>query len=165
MLRAIAYTTEVIPARPGKGIPRSSQMESIRQFAAASEIEVIAWFEDEAAEKDILKRPGVQAILAYDQPCDILLCERVRAFAGSMAGLNPFLEELKKRGLRLEPAASMWDCVSQQLRRRSRAWPVLPPFRIENEAATAGWYRVARPARLNFVNLVHRAPPSVSTRL
>ena len=133
-------------------------MESIKRYAAEKGIEIIAWFADDRNEEDLLKRPGIQALLEFGQPYELVLCERVRALARSMAALDSFLKELEHRQVQFESAVMTWDFVSQQCRRRSKLLPVLP------RVVQLGGYRVAKPVRLNFVHLVHHARPSISLR-
>ena len=165
MTRAVAYVKDIVLGREGEVLKRACQTELIKQFAAANEIEIDAWFEDAACSEDILKRPGIQALLAYPKPFDLVICERPRALARSVAALAPFLQELDRRGVGLESATPAWDCLSQQCRRRSRSLPILPrsaqlPHTIGGHAR----YRVAKPARLNFADLVNHAPSSMSQR-
>jgi len=165
IMKAVAYTSEIV-APNGGVIHPDMQMESIRRYAAENSIEIVAWFSDGTREENPLKRPGVQALLACTQPFDLVLCERVWAISRSMAVLEPFFKELDRRSAGFVSAASMWDCVSQQCRRRSKSLPVLPRVtELPGEAGGPGRYRVARPACLNFVHLVHHAPPSISQRL
>jgi hypothetical protein len=165
MARAIAYVYDIVLDRIEEVIPRSDQIERIQRFAADHEVEVVAWFEDRACNEDVLKRPGVRALLAYGEPYDRVICERVWALSRSMAVLEPFFQELDRRGVEFESATSTWDCVSQQCRRRSKLLPTVPRA-AQLPDATGGRvrYRVAKPVRLNFVHLVHDAPSSMSRR-
>jgi DNA invertase Pin-like site-specific DNA recombinase len=156
MKRAIAYVSDIILGRTGEVIKRSCQVELIAQYASDKDTEIIGWFEDEMYNEDILKRPGIQALLSYDKPYDLLICERVWALSRSMGALEPFFKELDRRGVKLECATTMWDCVSQQCRRRfrgpARAKP--RPARPVAEPQKAERARVARPAHLHFAHLV-----------
>jgi DNA invertase Pin-like site-specific DNA recombinase len=156
MKKAIAYVSDIILGRTGEVIKRSCQVELIAQYASDKDTEIIGWFEDEMYHEDILKRPGIQALLSYDKPYDMLICERVWALSRSMAALEPFFKELDRRGVKLECATLMWDCVSQQCRRRfrgpARAKPLpAPPVSAPKEAKRSD---VARPAHLHFADLV-----------
>ncbi len=166
MARAIAYVNDIVLGRTDEILTRSRQIELIKQFAADHEIEIVAWFEDTICDKDVLERPGVQALLACREAYDRVICERVWALSRSMAALEPFFRELDRRGVGFESATSTWDCVSQQSRRRSKLLPVLPKT-AQSTAAMEGRvrYQVAKPARLNFVHLIHQVPPSMSQRL
>ena len=161
--RAIAYTSDIILGRTGEIIKRSCQVELIKQFAADSDIEIAAWFEDEMYNEDVIMRPGIQALLAYDQPCDLVLCERVWALSRSMAILEPFFKELDRRGVGFESATTMWDCVSQRCRRRFspvlREFPTAAPVFVREGSVRI---RVARPARLTFAHLLHHAHPRMT---
>ena len=161
--KAIAYTSDIILGRTGEIIKRSSQAELIKKYAVENDIEIVGWFEDEMYNEDVLMRSGIQGLLAFDQSCDMVLCERVWAFSRSMAILEPFFKELERRRLGFEAATTMWDCVSQRCRRRFS--PTLIEFRpalpvVEGDKARK--IRVARPARLKFVHLLHHAHPRTS---
>ncbi len=158
-MRAIAYTREFIIAQTGEVVSPGSQMELIQRCAAEKGMEIVAWFTDGRCEEDLLKRPGIQALLGYDQPYEIVLCARTWALARSMAALEPLFKELDRRQVEVESAVPAWDLLSQQCRRRSKSLPVLPHY------VRSGGYRVAKPVRLNFVHLVHPAHPSISPRL
>jgi DNA invertase Pin-like site-specific DNA recombinase len=165
MGRAIAYVSDIVPGRAGEVLTRSRQIEIIKQFAADSEIEIAAWFEDETCNAAVLNRPGIRALLECRQPYDRVICARVWALARSRAALEPFFQELDRRGVGFAAAASTWDCVSQQSRRRFKSLPVLPQVDRIPDAMGEFRYRVAKPVRLNFVHLVHRAAPSMPQRL
>ncbi len=156
MVKAVAYTREIIIAQPGEFIDRAAQTGQVKQFAAENAMEIIAWFTDESEEDNLLKRPGIQALLNCDQSYEVVICERVWVLSRSMAALEPFFKELDRRGAGFESVTSMWDCVSQQCRRRSRSPPVLPRvIQLPDEAGGLGRYHVAKPIRLNFAHLVH----------
>jgi DNA invertase Pin-like site-specific DNA recombinase len=156
MKRAIAYVSDIILGRTGEVIKRSCQVELIAQYAADNDTEIIGWFEDEMYNEDVLMRPGIRALLSCDKPYDLVICERVWALSRSMAALEPFFKELDRRGVKLESATMMWDCVSQQCRRRfrgparakSRPAPAVAKSREAEHAS------VARPAHLHFAHLV-----------
>ena len=155
MKKAIAYVSDIILGRTGEVIKRGCQVELITQYAAENQIDIVGWFEDEMYVEDVLVRPGIQALLVYDKPYDLVLCERVWALSRSMAVLEPFFQELDRRGVEFQTATTMWDCVSQKVRHRSR------PLRVKSQApkrvvAREGKarVRVARPAHLHFQNLV-----------
>ncbi len=166
MARAIAYIRDIVLSRAGGVITRTRQAELINQFAADNGVEIAAWFEDETGSEDILARPGIRALLAYPEKYSLVICDRVRAFSHSMTALEPFFKELDRRNVGFESATSAWDRVSQQCRRRFNSAPILPRAnQLPEKNSDRVRYRVARPVRLNFVYLVHPAPPSVSQRL
>ena len=160
MKRAIAYTSDIILGRTGEVISRSCQAELIKQYAGDNGIEIVGWMEDEMYNEDVLMRPGIQELLAFDKPYDLVLCERVWALSRSMAALEPFFKELDRRKVGFESATTMWDCVSQRCRRRFsptlREAPALPPvvMRVEKNRV-----HVSRPGRLRFAHLLHHAHP------
>lgn len=155
MKKALAYVSDIILGRTGEVIKRSCQVELIAQYASDNGIDIIGWFEDEMYVEDVLMRPGIRALLAYDKPYDMVLCERVWALSRSMAALEPFFKELDRRGAKFEAATTMWDCVSQRCRHRfSPSRPqtqVLQPVEVREEG---GKSHVARPAHLHFEGLV-----------
>jgi DNA invertase Pin-like site-specific DNA recombinase len=159
MKRAVAYVSDIILGRTGEVIKRSYQAETIRKFAADNDIEVVAWFEDEMYNEDVLMRPGIQDLLACEVPCELLLCERVWALSRSMPVLEAFFKELDRRHLRLECATTMWDCVSQKCRRRFRPGAAARPM-PRAAVSRAGFHavRVARPARLKFTGIPRHHP-------
>jgi DNA invertase Pin-like site-specific DNA recombinase len=159
MATAVAYTSDIIDAPNGEVIHRDIQAERIKRFAAERAVKVVAWFEDDSSEPDLMRRPGVRALFSCDQRYDLVLCERVWALSRSMAALEPFFKELDRRGAAFETATAMWDAVSQQCRRRSKSLAVKPAIPEPSR------YRVAKPARFNFVHLVHHTGPSISRRL
>ena len=160
MKKAVAYVSDIILGRTGEVIKRAYQKELIRRHAEDAGIEVVAWFEDEMYNEDVLMRPGIQALLAYDGPYDVVLCERVWALSRSMAVLEVFFKELDRRGLNFECSTTMWDCTSQKVRRRFS--PSLAELRPDGRLVartTDVDARVARPARVNFLNLTKHSRP------
>jgi DNA invertase Pin-like site-specific DNA recombinase len=153
MKRAIAYTSDIILGRTGEIIKRAYQAELIGKYASDNAVEIVAWFEDEMYNEDLLTRPGIQAMLACKEPYDLVLCERVWALSRSMAVLEPFFRTLEKRGVKLESATTMWDCISQKCRRRFD--PLLPQVHPAGPvvARTPGFH-VHRPAHMHFAKLV-----------
>ena len=153
MKRAIAYTSDIILGRTGEIIKRSYQSELILKHAAENGLEIVAWFEDEMYNEDVLTRPGIQSMLSCKEPYDLILCERVWAFSRSMTMLEPLFRELERRGVKLESATTLWDCVSQKCRRRFD--PLLPqvhpagPVIVREKA-----FHVHRPAHMHFTKLV-----------
>ncbi|MBI5529832.1 MAG: recombinase family protein [Deltaproteobacteria bacterium] len=160
MKTAVAYVGDIILGRTGEVIGRSYQRELIRRHADEAGIEIVAWFEDEMYNEDVLMRPGVQALLAFGRPYDMVLCERVWALSRSMAVLEVFFKELDRRGLNFGCATTMWDCTSQKVRRRFS--PSLAELRPERPLVVRGDgadTRVARPARLNFLDVTKHSRP------
>jgi len=160
MKKAVAYASDIILGRTGEVINCAYQKELIRRHAEEAGIEILAWFEDEMYNEDVLMRPGIQALLAFDRPYDLVLCERVWALSRSMAVLEVFFKELDRRGLDFSCATTMWDCTSQKVRRRFS--PSLSELRPEGRLVARGTdsnARVAKPARVNFLNLTGHSRP------
>ena len=156
MVRAVAYVRDIDLGPAGEALGRAGQTRLIQQFAADAAVEIVAWFEDGPSSEEVLKRPGIQSLLAYSEPYDLLLCERVWVLSRSLAALKPFFKELDARGVGFESAASAWDCISQQCRRRFKSLPVLPRAApVPGEIGRLVRCRIAKPARLNFAHLVH----------
>ena len=129
--KAIAYTSDIILGRTGEVINRAYQKELIRQFAEDNNIEVVAWFEDEVYDEDILTRPGIQKMLAYEKPYDIFLVERVWALNRKMTTLAGFLKVLAQKKVTLATATYLWDCTSQMVRRQAAEKTTVPAKVIE----------------------------------
>jgi DNA invertase Pin-like site-specific DNA recombinase len=154
---AIAYVSDVILGRTGEVIGRAAQKEAIRQHADASGIEIVAWFEDEAYDEEILTREGIRSLLTSGTRCDCVLVERVWSLSRNWKLLEAFLGELGQRGMRLEAATMLWDCTSQRARhfhsdRRPRKARVPRPDIV----TAAARVRIKKPERLFFTDLVHR---------
>jgi hypothetical protein len=165
MKKAIGYTSDIILGRTGEVISRKCQAELISQYAVENGIEIVAWMEDEMYNEDVLMRPGIQELLAFDQPYDMVLCERVWALSRSMAVLEPFFKELDRRKVGFESATTMWDCVSQRCRRRfSPTLKELAPALPAPVVARSEVHRihVSRPNRLRFAHLLHHAHPRLT---
>jgi DNA invertase Pin-like site-specific DNA recombinase len=113
---AVAYVSDVILGRTGEVIGRDVQRAAIRRYAEENGIEIIAWFEDEAYNADVLSRGGIRELLVCAKAGDRVLVERVWALSRSWSVLERLLEELRRRGLRLESATLLWDCTSQRAR-------------------------------------------------
>jgi len=154
---AIAYVSDVILGRTGEVISRAAQKEAIRRHADASGIEIVAWFEDEAYDEEILTREGIRSLLASGKRCDCILVERVWALSRSWTLLEAFLGELGQRGMRLEAATTLWDCTSQRARHfYSDRKPRRPRVPRPDVVTAAARVRIKKPERLFFTDLVHR---------
>ncbi len=155
--RALAYTSDIILGRTGEVISRAAQRAAIRRHADANEIEIVAWFEDEAYNADVLGRDGVRRLLACVNSGDLVLVERVWSLSRRWPALEPFLAELRRRGAQLEATTLLWDCISQRARhfgterKPERAWAAeaVP-------AAAATPTAIRKPERLFFADLTHR---------
>ena len=153
--KAIAYVSDVILGRTGEVISREVQREAIRNHAAENGIEVVAWFEDEAYNEDVMARPGIQALLACDQ-ADTVLVERVWSLTRNWKVLEGFLRELKGRHVKLESATTLWDCVSQMARHFFTDGRRVRPLPACSLAAAAEPQRIRRPELFHFLQLARR---------
>lgn len=151
--KAIAYTNDIILGRTGEVINRAYQKELIRQFAEDNDIEVVAWFEDEVYDEDILTRPGIQKMLAYEKPYDIFLVERVWALNRKMTTLAGFLKVLAQKKVTLNTATYLWDCTSQMVRRQFAAKTTVPAKVIEPVMVTEEPRKAAvrKPEKFHFI--------------
>ncbi len=154
---AISYVSDVILGRTGEVIGRVAQREGIRRYAADNGIEIVASFEDEAYNEDVLSRDGVRALLACDRRCDILRVERVWSLSRNWTALEPFLIELDRRGIRIEAATTLWDCTSQRARHFRADRKVAEREEVLAAVAepAAVRTRIRKPERLFFSKLVH----------
>jgi len=155
MKKAIAYVSDVILGRTGEVISRQSQREAIQKHAAENGIEIVAWFEDEIFSENVLTRPGVQALLANQHGCDLVLVERVWSLTRNLKTLEQVVEILSGRGLHLEATATLWDCASQHCRRLAKGG-MRQPANAPVVLAETARARMDRPAKLNFLHLVRK---------
>lgn len=145
-MKALAYVCDVIYAGGVKSDCRR-QKDLLQQFAANNEIEIVEWFAD-APGGELLKKPGIGALLDYRGMHEAVVCESVWVFGGSIRAFVPLLKKLRDRNVSLEMAISRWDVVSQQCRRSLIRVPYLPSYvRIPG-------YQVKKPAHMHFVYLV-----------
>ena len=155
--KAIAYVSDIVLGSTGEVIGRESQKEAIQRHAEENGYEVVAWYEDDVYAEDVITRPGIQRLLACEEPYDCLLVERVWSFSRHWALLEPFFKEMHRRGHKVESTVCLWDCLSQRSRHYfrdgKRAPAAVQPVPV---AAATERVRVAEPARLNFVPLRRR---------
>lgn len=143
MKKAIAYVSDIIVGRGGEIISRDQQREAIRAHAQEHDLEIVGWFEDEVYEEDPLARPGLQALLACDKTCDVVLLERVWAISRRWGVLKPIVWQIRERGKLLECTTFLWDATSQRSRALCRLpWPTKPAVAERVDVARA--VRVAK---------------------
>ena len=116
--RAIAYLCEVDLRCQNEVITKEYQRKEIEKHALANDIEVLAWFEDDADIQEVLDRPGVKSLLAFNEPYDLVLTERAWVFSRRIDVLDRFFAELDRRAILFDCATTMWDCTSQKCRHR-----------------------------------------------
>jgi len=153
-MKAIAYVSDVILGQTGQVISREVQKELIRQCVEENHIEVVAWFEDEVYAEDLLHRPGIQKMMKSDIPCDCLLVERTWSLSRNWNDLEAFMKELDSKGIKLESATLLWDCVSQKARQYYRNG--VPRPRVDENVIIREAYKrsqVIRPSQLRFLSL------------
>ena len=156
--KAIAYVSDIVLGSTGEVISRDSQKDAIRQHAAESGYEVIAWYEDDVYAEDVITRPGIQRLLACEEEYDAVLVERVWTFSRHWAVVEPFFKEMQRRGHKVESTVTLWDCLSQRSRHYFRDGKRAPAAAVTVPVTVAATERarVAEPARLNFVPLRRR---------
>ena len=155
--KAIAYVSDIVLGSTGEVIGRDAQKAAIKRHAEDGGYEIVAWYEDDVYAEDVITRPGVQRLLACEEPYDAVLVERVWTFSRHWAVVEPFFKEMQRRGHKVESACTLWDCLSQRSRhyfRDGKRAPALQPVPVAVVAAERA--RVAEPARLNFVPLRRR---------
>lgn len=114
--KAIAYVSDIILGRTGGVVSRKEQRAAIEQHARENGIQIVAWFEDQVYVPALLDRPGLKALLACEEPYDLILVERVHSLSGKWPELRHFLDLLERKRVKLESASLRWDCVSQMAR-------------------------------------------------
>ncbi|HNR13841.1 MAG TPA: recombinase family protein [Thermodesulfobacteriota bacterium] len=154
MKKAIAYTADIILGTTGEVISRAYQKELVRQYAAENDIEVAAWFEDELYEENVLMRPGIQSMVAYDGPAEVFLVERVWALSRSMATLREFFNVLAAKNVKLETATYLWDYTSQMVRREIATAVASEPMTKQDMALEAD---IATPAAASKPTMMKKA--------
>jgi hypothetical protein len=155
--KAIAYVSDIVLGSTGEVISRETQKAAIERHAAESGYEIVAWYEDDVYAEDVITRPGVQRLLACEEPYDAVLVERVWTFSRHWAVVEPFYKEMQRRGHKVESTVTLWDCLSQRSRhyfRDGKRAPAAQPVAVAVLATERA--KVAEPARLNFVPLRRR---------
>jgi DNA invertase Pin-like site-specific DNA recombinase len=115
--KAVGYVCEIPIPGAEMVISRETQMASIREFAKREHIQLVAVVGD-AFSPNFIERTGVKDLLKSAGKVDAVLVDRVWVFSRKMAELKPFLEQIEAKDARLVSASCLWDCVSQQVRRR-----------------------------------------------
>jgi hypothetical protein len=155
--KAIAYVSDIVLGSTGEVISRETQKHAIKRHAEESGYEIVAWYEDDVYAEDVITRPGVQRLLACEEPYDAVLVERVWTFSRHWAVVEPFFKEMQRRGHKVESTVTLWDCLSQRSRHYFRDGKRAPaPVMVPVVVAASDRARVAAPAHLNFVPLRRR---------
>ncbi|MFA5999926.1 MAG: recombinase family protein [Candidatus Paceibacterota bacterium] len=152
-MKAIAYTYDVILGKTGDIITKNEQKQAIEAYAKENHIKIIEWIDDEIYNENIMDRPGIQKLLKSD--FDIVLFERIWVLSRRISDLEPFLKEMEKREIRIECATTMWDCVSQIVRRRFT--PVLYQPKVNHVYQEVRVYekaKVSKPKKLVFARFL-----------
>jgi hypothetical protein len=118
--RAIAYTADIILGNTGMVIDRASEKKRIEEYAKENNITIVAWFEEVAYEENPLARPMLKEALAYNEPYEMVLVERVWTISRKWSELRSVIEAWRAKKVRLECATTMWDCVSMMARNHYR---------------------------------------------
>jgi hypothetical protein len=150
--KAIAYTSDIILGNTGLVIERALEKKRIEEYAKENNITIVAWFEEEAYEESPLARPKLKEALAYKEPYDVVLIERVWAISRKWTEVLGVIKAWEAKNARLECATTMWDCVSMMARNHYRPAEkrmALPGCALEGEERTA--------ASINLVETYGRA--------
>ncbi|HUT55800.1 MAG TPA: recombinase family protein [bacterium] len=118
MKKAVGYVCEIPIPGTDQVIGKEDQRARLTKWAEKEGVELITVFEDDAYNKDVMARPGVQKLLSCRERHNLVLCERIWAFARKNKDLEPLLAELDKQDVTLAASSYMWDMVSQQVRHR-----------------------------------------------
>jgi len=153
--KAIAYVSDIILGRTGELITKAYQKAEIEKYAKENNIEIVKWFEDDVYNEDVISRPAIQDILSFEGEYDTLLVERIWTFSRRWQNLSPIFAELDRRGVKVECATLMWDCVSQMARRRysdAACKNMKPRELVTRDEVTVP--NVKKPERLHFASLI-----------
>lgn len=150
--KAIAYTSDIILGNTGLVIEREFQKKRIEEYAKDNNIQIVAWFEEEAYHENPFDRPKIQALLGYQEAYDLLLVERTWAISRRWREVRALLNAAANKKARVEATTTLWDCVSQMARtyyRPNRRGAETPTCALEaNEGA---------PKSINLVQTYGRA--------
>jgi hypothetical protein len=114
--RAIAYTSDIILGNSGEIIESAFQKKRIEEYAKENNIKVVAWFEDEAYNENLVARPEIQSLIAYEDPYELVLVERTWALSRRWKEIRALMNVLDNKKVRIEATTTLWDCVSQMAR-------------------------------------------------
>jgi len=115
-MRAIGYAAGTYVDYKGNVIDTETQIESIRMFAEKSGLELVTVFEDLDETEYVAERPGIRKMLALETDAEVLLVERVWCIGRTCASVEPLLDKLDSKGMRLEAAKTCFDVTSQYAR-------------------------------------------------
>lgn len=116
--KAVGYVCDIPIPRTDIVISKEEQRIRLMKYAQKENIELLCILEDENYTEDIMNRPGLQKALAFEEPYDFLLVERIWAVSRKRKDLEPFLKALDRRQVVLVASSYLWDCVSQMVRHR-----------------------------------------------
>ena len=138
--KAIAYTADIILGNTGTIIERALEKKRIEEYAKENHITIVAWFEEEAYEENPFARPKLKEALAYHEPYDVVLVERVWTISRKWKEVRGVMEAWEAKKARVECATTMWDCVSMMARNHYRPADkrmALPTWAVEGEKKAA----------------------------
>ena len=118
MKRAIGYVCDIPVRDSDLVITKEDQRIRILKYAEKENLELISIYEDDCYTRDCMSRPGVKKLCECNENFDLVLVERVWAFGRKMNEIEPFLNWLDSKKVPLVCTSYLWDCVSQQVRRR-----------------------------------------------
>jgi hypothetical protein len=136
---AIAYASDIILGNTGEVIDRAFQKARVEEYAKENNIKILAWFEDEAFSEYLFSRPKIKEMIAFKEPYDYVLVERVWTLSRKWKEVKALLKVLESKQVRVQATTTLWDCVSQMARHHYRNAAMsfdMIPCALEAEAST-----------------------------
>lgn len=133
-MKAIGYAAGTYVDYKGNVVDTETQIESLKIFAEKSHLELVTIFEDLDETEPVMERPGIRKMMATETDVEVILVDRVWCIGRTCTSVEPLLEKLDSKGMRLESAKTCFDVTSQYTR-----------FWYSNPKKQA--YKIARKAR------------------
>jgi hypothetical protein len=118
--KAIAYTSNIVLGNTGMVIPSALEKARIEEYAKENGIKIVAWFEEEGCEENLMARPKLKEALAYNEPYELVLMERVWAISRRWREVRRVIERFEAKKAKVECVTRLWDCVSMMARHYNR---------------------------------------------
>jgi len=118
--KAIAYITNIALGNTGIVIEPAFEKARIEEYAKENGIEIVAWFEEAGNEENPMARPKLKEAMAYGEPHELVLMERVWAISRKWKEVRGVMEAFEAKGAHLECATRLWDCTSMMARHYNR---------------------------------------------
>jgi hypothetical protein len=136
--KAIAYTTNIVLGNTGMVIEPALQKERIEEYAKENGITIVAWFEEEGYGETPMARPKLREALAYNEPYELVLMERVWAISRKWKEVRGVIELFEAKKASVECATRLWDCVSMMARHYNRPTSRHVACALEGESRVPG---------------------------